>query len=177
MRADEVLALVGGDFKLSKGLSGASLGDFGSFGGVGSMANLFCEDAGLQAELSRAVLHLTDDMGRTPPSQRGGSKPPIPQATRPSYMPMLTEAMACSQPISLSAATAEAWLAQHTQIPGGLATGPLGFGSLATEPRVEWNCLARAALAAVEFTSQHHDSVHSMHLVLVGSMACCLAFT
>lgn len=76
MRADEVSALVGGDIKLAKDLSGGSIGSLGGSLGPGSFANIFSEDVGLQAELQRAVLHLTDDMGRTPPSVRGGSKAP-----------------------------------------------------------------------------------------------------
>ena len=160
MRADEVLALVGGDLKLTKDWSGASIGSLnGASFNNASFTNLFSEDANLQAELHKAVVHLTDGVDRTPLSHgRAGAKPATSDPT--------PEAALWSQ-FMAAAPSADDWLAAHRlgqQLPLpagfsaamssaamsaglGAAFGP-AFNSLVGEPRLDqWSGLARAALA------------------------------
>ena len=130
MKSDEMLALVGGDLKLSRDLSG------GSFGA------LFSDEAS-RAELQQAMLaHLNDEYGRTPPSQ---SRPKMMQESTPAVpaVPSTSEAAALSAQSHAQAAVAEGWLGLDR--PRGRASLPYhtwagGFGGALlrpAEPRVE----------------------------------------
>ena len=70
MKAEEMLALVGGDVALSRDNSGASVFNGMSFGSLGgSFGGLFSDDAS-QAELQRAMCAISEEMGKTPPPPR-----------------------------------------------------------------------------------------------------------